>query len=703
MNTKHAKSTVMTIVGLIGVFTLLAAGLVTDGTLAPQQARAATSPRITTVWIASVTQTQAVIYFETDQPTAGYVDYGLTTNLGRVRPLSAPAASLTHTITLPSLKADTRYYWRVRASNGNGTVQGDDAWFRTPSASATAKLTVTTKNTSGSTLLGSCFVVATDAGGGALGNLVDEYCDKYDSSPNDAKIVFPALNPGAYVLLETRSPDGYSLAKSVPFTAAAGQSIALTVTNTHGGARVTIDKRDEQDQPVPGACFEVSQIVNGNIGAFVADNCDDYDGADGITTLGNLKPGSYWLSEWQTPAGHLTDDGKVITIASGERSLAVTFVNPTTKAGDNVELDAIDSNKVLLPGACFVLFSDGETRSACDGDDGELDGRSYLTNVIPGVYTVIEYHAPAGYLSGKQSTLTKIDDQFKRLRLTQVAGGVRVTVKTLKGSGSTLLPGACYQLFRKSTTGPWPNYGSWCDSSDGANDGVTRLDGIKPGTYALSQFHSPAGYTKPDDLVITVGSKGTTISVHTAKGASAQEAGGLLPSLAAPAMTARSAEQSSAASTPKPKASATPRSTATSASTPVATVSASPTDVPTEIPAEVATETPTPEPSPTAEPNASPVAVAGEDQTVTDADANGTEPFTLDGSASSDPEGSSLSFQWTIDGAVVAESAIASVDLTIGTHEAVLTVTDDQGSTASDSLSITVDAVEPTAEATTTG
>ncbi|MFB3081001.1 MAG: hypothetical protein ACE1Y1_04425, partial [Nitrosomonadaceae bacterium] len=50
--------------------------------------------------------------------------------------------------------------------------------------------------------------------------------------------------------------------------------------------------------------------------------------------------------------------------------------------------------------------------------------------------------------------------------------------------------------------------------------------------------------------------------------------------------------------------------------------------------------------------NQAPIANAGADQTVSDADGTGAESVTLDGSASSDPDGSIVSYQWT-EGATV--------------------------------------------------
>jgi hypothetical protein len=97
--------------------------------------------------------------------------------------------------------------------------------------------------------------------------------------------------------------------------------------------------------------------------------------------------------------------------------------------------------------------------------------------------------------------------------------------------------------------------------------------------------------------------------------------------------------------------------------------------------------------------NPSPVANAGPDQSATDADGNGSESFTLDGSGSSDPDGSIVSYEWRDGAALLGSTASLVAPLSAGVHTVVLTVTDDGGETASDSAVITVDATGCTTHA----
>jgi thermitase len=88
--------------------------------------------------------------------------------------------------------------------------------------------------------------------------------------------------------------------------------------------------------------------------------------------------------------------------------------------------------------------------------------------------------------------------------------------------------------------------------------------------------------------------------------------------------------------------------------------------------------------------NLSPIASAGPDQIVSDSGADGVELIGLNGTASSDPDGTIVSYEWRDGTAIIAVGASPSVALAVGTHTLTLVVTDDDGATASDSVIVTV-------------
>ncbi len=93
--------------------------------------------------------------------------------------------------------------------------------------------------------------------------------------------------------------------------------------------------------------------------------------------------------------------------------------------------------------------------------------------------------------------------------------------------------------------------------------------------------------------------------------------------------------------------------------------------------------------------NQSPLAKAGSDQFI---NCNGgTGQTVLDGSASSDPDGDALSYEWREGASVLGNTVTATVSLSVGMHTLTLRVTDSHGAFSEDSLNVVVgDTLPPT-------
>lgn len=96
-----------------------------------------------------------------------------------------------------------------------------------------------------------------------------------------------------------------------------------------------------------------------------------------------------------------------------------------------------------------------------------------------------------------------------------------------------------------------------------------------------------------------------------------------------------------------------------------------------------------------------PVADAGIDQQLTADFGNADALAVLDGSASYDPDGQIATYVWKEGGVILGNSDVINAVLTVGTHDITLTVTDNDGFTASDMTRVVVDAamVAPVADA----
>lgn len=89
--------------------------------------------------------------------------------------------------------------------------------------------------------------------------------------------------------------------------------------------------------------------------------------------------------------------------------------------------------------------------------------------------------------------------------------------------------------------------------------------------------------------------------------------------------------------------------------------------------------------------NQAPTALAGADQTANDQDDDGFETVTLIGSGSDD-DGWIASYQWSDGANVIGSTASITPTLAVGTHTLTLTVTDNGGATATDAVTVTVEA-----------
>ncbi len=89
--------------------------------------------------------------------------------------------------------------------------------------------------------------------------------------------------------------------------------------------------------------------------------------------------------------------------------------------------------------------------------------------------------------------------------------------------------------------------------------------------------------------------------------------------------------------------------------------------------------------------NIAPVADAGADQSVFDSDNNLSEVVVLDGSGSTDEDGTIVSYVWVDDlGGTIPSGVSPTATLSTGVHTITLTVTDDGNDTDTDTVTITV-------------
>lgn len=88
--------------------------------------------------------------------------------------------------------------------------------------------------------------------------------------------------------------------------------------------------------------------------------------------------------------------------------------------------------------------------------------------------------------------------------------------------------------------------------------------------------------------------------------------------------------------------------------------------------------------------NIPPVASAGRDTTVTDSLGNGYVDFALQGAGSTDSDGHIINYSWSENEKQIAWEANPNLTLNVGDHTLLLTITDDDGAIATDTVKVSV-------------
>ncbi len=95
------------------------------------QVRDMVVPRIRNIQVTNITQTSAVISWETNEPTTGQVSYGVTSSYGNATDY-INELSTTHSVTLTGLTAETLYHFQILARDASlNEVTSSDQTFTT--------------------------------------------------------------------------------------------------------------------------------------------------------------------------------------------------------------------------------------------------------------------------------------------------------------------------------------------------------------------------------------------------------------------------------------------------------------------------------------------------------------------------------------------------------------------------------------------
>lgn len=267
-------------------------------------------------------------------------------------------------------------------------------------AGQTATVTVVNESRPGSLLLrktdeagqflaNACFALIRDTR--TLYSVCDN--DASDGNPSQGTILLSTIVPATYILRETQSPDGYLPADDQEVVISPNQRSQVTIIDVLAPPPERIGdlrlfKVDTQGRALAGSCFA---LIDGN-GRTIRATCDADDGADdGVILIEDVAIGDYTLRETRRPSADYEPAADLAVTIRENQTVDVEVVN-RLRTG-RLLIRKLDPNGVRLADACFDLAEDG-AGAACTDENGEL----LFTALLPGVYTITETQAPAGYL-----------------------------------------------------------------------------------------------------------------------------------------------------------------------------------------------------------------------------------------------------------------------------------------------------------------
>lgn len=317
----------------------------------------------------------------------------------------------------------------------------------------------------------------------------------------DGTILITGLEANkAIVVTETKAPDGFAIDTTPQtITTQAGKVVQLTFANAPYG-KIIIEKRDSKtNKLLPGAEFRVTTAAgcevgqNGVIGdTNLTSNGIFTTGADGKTTITNVRPGSYIITEIKAPDGYLIDDPtRTITVTSGDTQ---TIVFKDTKPGGLIIEKRDSVTKEPLAGATFkVTTSDGRFVAQDGGATStnglyttDANGQIHIVDLDPDTYVVTEVTAPDGYLMDAPSQTVKIEkNDTQTLTFYDTPLGGLTIVKVDSESGKRL-EGAKIEVAKMN--------GEIVGTYVTDKLGVIQLPDLDDGWYQLTEIKAPKGY-----------------------------------------------------------------------------------------------------------------------------------------------------------------------------------------------------------------
>ena len=319
--------------------------------------------------------------------------------------------------------------------------------------------------------------------------------EEYTTS-EDGTIDLSKLPVGTYVVTELECP-GYVVDDAQRIIHLDGGDQAQFVFTNSKLPSLHLYKESADGTPLGGVTYRLSKIEDGSR------YLDRITSSTGEITWDGLEPGVYSLQEVTTVSDHILDPTEYHVQLFPGKDATICLQNDKRP---NLTIWKHDADTgAPVPGTVF-LVKGADGHSVAEVTTGP-DGSATVSNLMPGVYEVIEKSVPSPYLPDADPQLVTLYPN--RDRDVYFENHKRPTVTIQKESSVTHDP-IQYAEFHitwssnKTETGEQRDLGTF--QTDEA--GQIILEGIEDGWLTIKETKPAPGYQFPDDPVTEVYVKG---------------------------------------------------------------------------------------------------------------------------------------------------------------------------------------------------
>ena len=319
--------------------------------------------------------------------------------------------------------------------------------------------------------------------------------EEYTTS-EDGTIDLSKLPVGTYVVTELECP-GYVVDDAQRIIHLDGGDQAQFVFTNSKLPSLHLYKESADGTPLGGVTYRLSKIEDGSR------YLDRITSSTGEITWDGLEPGVYSLQEVTTVSDHILDPTEYHVQLFPGKDATICLQNDKRP---NLTIWKHDADTgAPVPGTVF-LVKGADGHSVAEVTTGP-DGSATVSNLLPGVYEVIEKSVPSPYLPDADPQLVTLYPN--RDRDVYFENHKRPTVTIQKESSVTHDP-IQYAEFHitwssnKTETGEQRDLGTF--QTDEA--GQIILEGIEDGWLTIKETKPAPGYQLPDDPVTEVYIKG---------------------------------------------------------------------------------------------------------------------------------------------------------------------------------------------------